>query len=637
MQNFKLLQVLLLFTLILLPVAQLFSQNHKSVPPTEIIYLNSSSTNDNKSFTKVQPQQKEFSTEKKALLQQLDEARTSNNIQRKEQIESLLNGINGSEPVQLTENHNIIGGSAMGNNKPPFNNEHDYNTIPIVFAPIRSSATQTTPAGFPTPGTIWVATTIYNSSGSDTCKLYFSNDGGATWTAGYFFSFTINMDFRPGELDIELAYDGNVVWIYGVAGYNDLAANRASSILFRFNTTANSFNGYTLLWPGNATTTNLYYNPRITSDNSNYIVSPYIYLTCSFDSTYSGTSHYTRQKYAHLTNPYAATPTINYSMPAIGGGSFYWRTATVAAGSYLWTDLAYFKTSAPADRIITVYNVPGTIPAADYNLHLAWSDDYGATITGFSTITETNVDYGAKIAFNGGPTNYNGMIAYVRQSSGNDWDPFYRGTIDGGTNWTSGFIDASSNRCRIVDLIAVRNAANMFKVGYVQDSTAGTYGYYTGGNGVTGFILPNPLAISPVGVDSTFTKVIAGYANDGDDCFAVYSMGSGANIYGSRLCLTTIGIINNNNGVPKVYWLSQNYPNPFNPSTSIHFAIPKSGFVKLTVTDITGKEVKTLVNEQLIAGNYDYNFDASNFASGVYFYKITADDFADTKKMVLIK
>jgi hypothetical protein len=96
--------------------------------------------------------------------------------------------------------------------------------------------------------------------------------------------------------------------------------------------------------------------------------------------------------------------------------------------------------------------------------------------------------------------------------------------------------------------------------------------------------------------------------------------------------LTNIG-----SQLPKDYSLSQNYPNPFNPSTTIKFALPKDGFVTLKVYDISGREVARLVNEQKKAGYHDVLFNASNLASGVYFYRIQSNDFIMTKRMVLIK
>jgi hypothetical protein len=89
--------------------------------------------------------------------------------------------------------------------------------------------------------------------------------------------------------------------------------------------------------------------------------------------------------------------------------------------------------------------------------------------------------------------------------------------------------------------------------------------------------------------------------------------------------------------VPSNYSLSQNYPNPFNPTTNIKFAVAKTGFVTLKVYDLSGKEVASLVNNNLSAGTYNYAFDGSKLSSGIYFYTIRANDFSETKKMMLIK
>ena len=86
-----------------------------------------------------------------------------------------------------------------------------------------------------------------------------------------------------------------------------------------------------------------------------------------------------------------------------------------------------------------------------------------------------------------------------------------------------------------------------------------------------------------------------------------------------------------------IYSLSQNYPNPFNPTTTIRFQIPKSSFVNLKVYDVPGREVESLINEEKSAGSYDVEFNSSNLTCGIYFYKIQAGEFAQTKKMILLK
>ncbi len=91
------------------------------------------------------------------------------------------------------------------------------------------------------------------------------------------------------------------------------------------------------------------------------------------------------------------------------------------------------------------------------------------------------------------------------------------------------------------------------------------------------------------------------------------------------------------NDIPKSYFLSQNYPNPFNPSTIIRYQLPVKSKVSLKVYDILGKEVASLVNEEQSAGNYKINFSFSNLASGIYFYRIQAGKFTQSKKMILLK
>jgi hypothetical protein len=120
--------------------------------------------------------------------------------------------------------------------------------------------------------------------------------------------------------------------------------------------------------------------------------------------------------------------------------------------------------------------------------------------------------------------------------------------------------------------------------------------------------------------------------------FHAYS-GFGDSWYLDSICVkhALVGIHTNSNNIPNVYSLSQNYPNPFNPSTKISFGLPKAGNVEIKIYDLLGREVTTLVNEFKTAGSYSVDFNASNLASGVYFYSIKSGNFTDTKKMVLMK
>jgi hypothetical protein len=88
---------------------------------------------------------------------------------------------------------------------------------------------------------------------------------------------------------------------------------------------------------------------------------------------------------------------------------------------------------------------------------------------------------------------------------------------------------------------------------------------------------------------------------------------------------------------PDKFILNQNYPNPFNPSTTISFSLPSHSFVSLKVFDLLGKEVATIVSEELPAGNYKRIWNAENLASGIYFYRLQAGNFTETKKLILMK
>jgi len=92
-----------------------------------------------------------------------------------------------------------------------------------------------------------------------------------------------------------------------------------------------------------------------------------------------------------------------------------------------------------------------------------------------------------------------------------------------------------------------------------------------------------------------------------------------------------------NNFMPKEYKLSQNYPNPFNPTTEINFSIPFSAKTSLTVFNVLGQKVATILDQKLAAGSYKYKFDASDLASGLYFYKLQSKNYLEVKKMMLIK
>ena len=125
-----------------------------------------------------------------------------------------------------------------------------------------------------------------------------------------------------------------------------------------------------------------------------------------------------------------------------------------------------------------------------------------------------------------------------------------------------------------------------------------------------------------------------------DDFGYLFAAGRVNNNYGIvQISNRTSQFDNNNNvkGIPSEFSLSQNYPNPFNPSTVISYGIPKDAYVDITVYDLLGKKVSSLVNEYKPAGSYNVTFNAANLPSGTYIYTIKAGSYVSSKKMVLMK
>jgi len=117
----------------------------------------------------------------------------------------------------------------------------------------------------------------------------------------------------------------------------------------------------------------------------------------------------------------------------------------------------------------------------------------------------------------------------------------------------------------------------------------------------------------------------------------IYFTGS----YGNILITDNGGSVNitplTTASVPTDFSLGQNYPNPFNPETKIRFDLAKTGMVRLSIFDITGREIKTILNETKNAGSYEVSFFGGDLPSGVYFYKLNTGNFSKTKRMVLLK
>lgn len=135
----------------------------------------------------------------------------------------------------------------------------------------------------------------------------------------------------------------------------------------------------------------------------------------------------------------------------------------------------------------------------------------------------------------------------------------------------------------------------------------------------------------------TDTYILAIAINSSDHIFA----GTVNGVF--RLLSTTDILVENNlEIIPSEYSITQNYPNPFNPTTTIEFSLPKHSSVSIDIYNILGQKIKTLVSTKLTAGSYNVNWDGANsdgvsVATGIYFYRLKADEFVKTRKMLLLK
>ena len=509
------------------------------------------------------------------------------------------------------------------------------NTTVLTKSGMKGIVTVTEATG-PTAGRIWLVagfTGTGSMSSPDSLRVLYSTNNGISWINYANITLGGTDKINPGDIDAELIEGGAEKYLHIVYG---LRATGGTGKWFAAGSSiklTGTFSGNTWLlsWPGDDATKR-YYSPKITSDNFIWPTSPWVYIAVSFDSTITG-GRYNTQKQAQWNTPNSITPTFFYK-----GGKVFWYNTT-ATQQDLFTDIAFFNN--PSDSLIISFCGTPDSTAVFFSKVAATTSfispsSPGQYIGPIGGSDPTAMKTAGKLSSNG---NNNGSIFFIfnqKLLSGNFGTKYFRTTNFGNFNdlyqsvlWSG--TDGSSKP----DIAGIRGAnshrfafffwgASSDSLKYFSVNSAGTFSVFSD--------KMNTVALTT----GSYGPAVGTRFVPGDSCFALYSASGPSGVFSAFGCsgaLTNIG----NTELPVSFELKQNYPNPFNPVTTIGYKIAKSGNVKLSVFDVTGREVAVLVNDVKPAGAYSISFNATNLSSGIYFYKLSANGFSDVKRMILVK
>ena len=357
------------------------------------------------------------------------------------------------------------------------------------------------------------------------------------------------------------------------------------------------------------------------------------------------------------------------------GNRDVWLIKTDASGDTLWTR-TYGGANYDVGRSVQQTTDGGYIVAS--NTHFSnsthfclfktdstgdtlWTKIYDAGYNGgIGCLEHTNDGGYSLVGTLGGP--YRAWLIKADSEGDTSWTKIFDGS-----GWTSGESGQQTNDSGYVALAWDNNGLWLIKTDSSGDSIwTKSFGGYGGDIQQTtdgGYIITGStesfgagnmdvwLIKTDVSGDTLWTRTYGGendewrssvqQTTDGGYIVASNTASFGAGGWDGWLIKTAVDptgyLIPKNKMLPIKYGLSQNYPNPFNPTTTIAFDLPKSSEVTLKIFNILGEEVATLISEGLPTGSYQYEWNASNLASGVYLYRLQAGDYVEAKKMVLMR
>lgn len=565
------------------------------------------------------------------LSQQLVNAKDNGNVELMRDLESQINALSNPKPLVPGDGANAIPIHFGAENNLPMDN---IGITRIASGAFWATATTTQNDN----GRIWVATTKYSQDFTDTLRIYYSDDGGISWSLLAGFQYVQDdLNFRTDDLDIEVLSDGTDWWVYVTGSYSYSAGTY--SFVARYKDDGTGFFYANL--PKSSNTSQ--YWARVVSDYPRYTSAAYVYIVATMDSNITGATRKVFSRAFVIQNPYAGTPTVTDRNNGSTGSNYWWHTTSAPDSSTMKSDVAFYDSAGTGGpKIVTCSIFENHGGLSDF-IYMTYSSNFMATVPYITnSIDLTYQSSRPKISFGGDVDQMKGCISTIRRHvNGEDTDPRYIRTSNGGITWSQGYIDSSVDTTYDADIICLRGIDGHFKMGWTRIDAPNTnpeFRYRTAYSPGSSFNLTTIVQMDGAGIvpDNAFGGSTGYKLTGSDSCFAVFEGPNGSSVYGASGCSGTAVNISNNQ-IPVKFSLSQNYPNPFNPSTSISYDIPVNGFVKISVYDMLGKEVATLVNDEKTAGSYRVDFNASELSSGTYFYRIKAGEFSDIKKMVLLK
>jgi hypothetical protein len=580
-----------------------------------------------------------LSAEEQSLQNKINEIKISNDPSRKNELEHLqktFNNRNGLIEMQAEPyDGKIIYQSGENTSK-------TLNEIAQIYpGNLRSFATATEQSGS-NRGIAWVALThnATQGAGPDTLDLYWTDDG-----INYHIFVQAVLGgtdlFAPGNIDMEIIEkigEDKYIWVL----YTYLEGGGAIRKIGGFKQPIAQEWGtmFSLSWPGQ-TINERYYNVSITSDNSIDEFSTYLYIACSVDSVGTAGNWFYGQKFAYVTETTEpGFPTVVYRANFL---PVTWQSGDQNI-RFLYTGIAYYynQTIGSPRLMFTYSNIPDST-----KIWLSECSITGISASFLGTLGSTFRIANSAIAAPGGTGNSQLMITATQNwDNSGDWDLIAFKTNNSGTYWESVAIEGSISTTDLLpswpDIFCKRGDVNNYRISYnlghldniiVPDSVMYVESI---NNNQNTWEAPTKVNLDIATSIDWFSRV-SFIGNSGDDCFTLWKWNSAtfAGLYSTSCFIPSD--VNDNQFLPDAYLLSNNYPNPFNPATKIQYAIGIRQFVTLKVYDMLGREVASLINEEKQAGEYEIEFDASEFSSGVYYYRLETDNYVETKKMMLLK